>query len=456
MPTATTLPLIILLAFLWRYTKGQILPIVLFTSIFEAASAINLGAVGVAPWLFALGFSLMLKMLRGFRAFRFTAGANPIALHLFIILVGYFLWTGLAYPFLFRGAPVMHGALSTPLSWSSSNLAQSCYLVAVAGLYFIAVSSSREELRVAIDWYVRGCVIAAVFAMYQLANALVHIPYPDAILYSNPSYMIYRAYMIHGMWRLNSTFPEASELATYMTVGLGILGWTLMTHPVRFGRIVCFIFMLCALLLTVSSLGYATLIFIFISGAALYSRYIFIRKGIPPAKLVIALMLVLGFTALFALSVSARHTVDKVITSTLLEKKDSQSYRERTGTHVAALETLSRTYYMGAGWGSVRASGLLYTLLGNVGVLGLCIFVAFYASLFLPFFSERWREVRDKQSDLLGHSLFAVTVLLFGLTLGGAEPMQPILWVLLGVATTAREVERPAYTARQVLLATQC
>lgn len=445
MPTATTIPLIILVSLLWRYTRGQILPIVLFTSIFDAASALTFGNLGLSPWLFALVICLLVKLLQGHRPFRITSGSNKLALHLFFIFVAYTMLSGLVYPFLFRGIPVMHGATQTPLSWSSSNFAQSAYLLAAAVLYLITISSSRDELQNAITWYVRGCAVAAVFAMYQLANAVGHVPYPDAILYSSPSYMIYRAYKINGMWRLNSTFTEASEMATFMMVGIGLLGWTLMTRPLRFWRVICFVLMLLSLLLTFSSLGYACLIFTVISGGILYCRYMFRRGGVSPARLALALVLLMATTALFTLSNDARQTINKVITSTLLEKGNSQSYRDRTATHAAALETLSGTYYMGAGWGSIRASGLAYIVLGNIGVVGLALLFALYASLFLPYFSRRWPRPLHGTNNLLGQSLFAITIMLVGLIIAGSEPVQPILWILFGIATAARPAKLTEY-----------
>jgi predicted Co/Zn/Cd cation transporter (cation efflux family) len=96
---------------------------------------------------------------------------------------------------------------------------------AVVVVFLLAVSSKRKDLEDALDWYMRGCVTAAIVAVYQLANAITHIPYPDAVLYSNPSYVIYRAYKINGLWRLNGPFTEASDMAGAMVVGLALVGW---------------------------------------------------------------------------------------------------------------------------------------------------------------------------------------------------------------------------------------
>ena len=437
MPTATTLPLIVLLFFLWRYTKGQILPCVLFTSVFSAASVLNLGALGIAPWLFTLAVCLVIKLVQGHAPYRLAQGANTIALHLIIVFLAYAAFAGMVYPVLFRGVTVMRIGDPGPLSWGLSNVAQLCYLFAAAVLYFITLSSTRQQLREAIDWYVRGCVVASLFAMYQLLNAVAHVPYPDAVLYSNPSHMVYRAYMINGMWRLNATFSEASEMAGFLIVGLALLGWQMLRGPLRLWPTLSFLLMFVSLLLTMSSVGYLCIGYMAFVLAVLAIRRMLRSGGLSPAKVVVGLVVLAGFITLFTLSTTAVQTVQKVFTSTLLDKKDSDSYRERTETHVIALETLAETDYLGAGWGSVRASGLFYVLLGCLGVPGLTLFLAFVGSLFLPLFRRYAPGVAPPSRDLIEKSLFGMSTLLVAMIVAGAEPVAPILWVLFGVATVA-------------------
>ncbi|HEY0758374.1 MAG TPA: hypothetical protein VGD59_03860 [Acidisarcina sp.] len=451
MPTATTLPLIILMIFLWRITKGEILPCVLFTSIFTAASALNFGPWGVAPWLFVLGAGLLIRLLRGHRPYRFAMGANRVALHLVIIFLAYAAFTGFIYPVLFHGVTVMRLGDEEPLVWGLSNVAQLCYLLASAILYFLAVACTREELKRALEWYVRGCIVAALFAMYQLLNAVAHIPYPDKALYSNPSHVVYRAYMINGIWRLNSTFNEASEMAGFMIVGLALLGWTIMTSPLRFWRTCCFALMLLSLLLTISSVGYLCLGYMLIMGAVFYTRHMFHSRGLSAAKLILSVVLLTSGIAIALVSTQTVHLVNQVITSTILDKKSTDSYRERVHTHVAALQTLSQTHYMGAGWGSVRASGLIFFLLGSVGVPGVIMFFGFIGSLFLPLFRRAPPGQSREGRSLIETSLFAMSTLLLAMGVAGAEPVAPILWVLFGVATVAyppmRTTRRVSYTA---------
>ncbi len=443
MPTVTTLPLVLIFLVLWRITGGQILSIVAFVSVFSAASALDFGAMGVAPWLFVLAAGLVLKVCTGHRVYRITPGINRPALLFLAAFLLYACWTGIAYPILFAGTPVVRTVAEEPLVWGMSNFSQMCYLLAAAVLYIMALGYSRQELRQVLDWYVRGCVLAALFAMYQLLNAMTHIPYPSAILYSNKAHVVYNAYMINGMWRLNGTFCEASEMAGFLIVGLVLTGWKLVTQPFRISRLCSLALLLVSLLMTVSSVGYLCLGYVAVCGGILVIRYILQQGSASIVKVSLFLLLVLGMVSVFTVVPSAGTMVSKVVRSTLLEKQNSDSYRNRTMTHGAALQTLSNTYYMGAGWGSARASGLLYVLLATIGIPGLLLFLGFLLSLTGPLFrTQPSSSLGDTEDNQYAKALFSLSVLLIAMLVAGAEPVDPMLWLLFGIATVGNSPSR--------------
>jgi hypothetical protein len=241
------------------------------------------------------------------------------------------------------------------------------------------------------------------------------------------------------MWRLSSTFSEASAMANYMAVGVSLQGWRVATTTLRWKEVFYFVSMVICLLLTVSSVGYACLIAIVVVGGAMHIAQVVRNRQMVPTKVILGLLLTTGSITLFTLSGGAKQSVSKAIVTTLLDKKETQSYRDRAMTNAAALDTLSDTYDMGAGWGSVRASGLIYTLLGNIGVPGGILFVAVYLSLFVPLCGRSTRaNVMSHGYDLYEQSLFAITVLMLGLVLAGVAPIDPILWALFGIATAAK------------------
>jgi hypothetical protein len=447
MPTATTVPLIVLLIVLWRVTRGELLSIILFVSVFGAASAVNIGGSGVPPWSLALAVGIALNFLSGFPRPCFIAGCNVIAVRLLLVFVCYAIWTGIAHPLLFHGIMVFssHGG-AQPLTWSTANLFQIIYLLAVVTVYLLALFSSRESLESAMTWYIRGCLVICFFAIYQLANAVFHVPYPSSILYSNPVYVIYPAYKINGLWRLNSTLTEASSMAFQLSVGIALQGWQVLTRPFRWRSSLSLALMVTLLLLTQSSTGYLSLIFILAVAGILYGSYILHCRGI--SKPIFLGLILFAIVGIIAFSTTPAFTlVEKEVNLVILEKKNSSSYRERTAGNVAAMQSAQETYFLGAGWGSLRCSGLGYMLIGNVGIPGFLLFIFFLVTLCLPLFSGRETSSRG---GLYESSLFATVVSIFGAALAGAEPVSPILWVLFAAASAGPQVLPNRYTWRNV------
>jgi hypothetical protein len=433
--TASTIPLLLLIAFLWWRTKGELLPIIVFTAIFDAASALNLGGTGLPPWIFALAICLPLKVLTGTLNTKKIPGLNRGAYYTLLLFVGYAIFSSFVFPFLFHGIPVSNArnGLNFPLAWTQSNFSQSSFLLCSLVVFLLALHSTREQMRNAVKWYVRSCICIAFFSMYQLANAVLHIPYPSAILYTNPTHVIYDAYKIAGLWRLNSTLNEASEAAFYMGPGLALLSWELVTHRIRRQTLASFLLVLVAIVLTVSTTGYAILGTIAIGGIFFAARRTFGKRGVAPLKLVLLVGLVTTIVPLLMLT-NFGPTVGKVFNSVFINKVDSDSYRERSLWNDLAMQSAKDSYYMGAGWGSVRASSFLCALLGAVGIPGTLLFFYFLLQVARPAF----RPHRYARFDLYDRCLFAIAVMMVALALAGADPVEPLIWMLFGVATAAK------------------
>lgn len=433
MPTASTLPFIVLLIVLWRATDRNILAIVLFMSIFDAASALNFGSVGLVPWVASLLLCLLVKLVFGHRPPDFLRGANQAAVALLIVFIVYAAFSSVINPNLFAGLMVLKSATVEPLSWGATNVAQLCYLLAVTVIFVLAATRSRTEMEAAIQWYVRGCLVSALFAIYQLANATMHVPYPEAVLYSNPSHIIFPAYQMNGMWRLSSTFPEASEMAGFMALAVGFVGWELFTRKITAWSLCKFLLLLACALMTFSTTGYLTLAFIVVAGVLLYAKKVLSAGVIEQRTLIVGI--VVGSLILVAGASPTVRTVSmEAVRSTVLDKKDSDSYKARTETHGAALETARSTYLLGAGWGSVRPSGLFYVLFANLGIIGVVIFLGLVVSLFWPLLNARRHHSHD---DLFERSLFGVSIMLLAMLIAGGEPVAPVLWGLFGIAAAS-------------------
>jgi hypothetical protein len=435
MPTYTTLPLLILILVLWRLTRGNILAIIVFTAIFSAASALNFGNFGVSPWLMAMALCLPWKLLQGGVRWCVERGINRLAVSLVFCFMAYAALSGFVLPVVFQGVQVLRIDSLVPLSFGMANVAQICYLAAAAVVFVLTITSTTEELEVVMHWYVIACIVAAAIAMYQLANAVFHVPYPTLFFDSSPGHVIYPAYKIGGLWRLNSTFTEASDMVSYLIPGLGCLTWELMVRPLRLWRVVSAGLILVAIFMSLSTTGYVCLGLLFVVAGVAFVWRTIVARSVRGSTVVVALVVLLAGSFLFTLSSAARNSVMSVSSMVVLDKKQSESYRMRTESHVVALRTLEETDYMGAGWGSMRASGTVYTLLASVGVFGLILFTAASISVFLPLFSGG-RGSRSN-GDLLGRSLFPAFLLLAALVISGTEPDTPMVWLLFGIAIVA-------------------
>ena len=433
--TATTLPLLALIAFLWWRTKGDLLAIILFTSIFDAASAFNIAGSPISPWLFALALCLPIKLLQGKLHWKPVVGINRGALTALLLFVAYGALSSFICPFLFHGILVTNdrNGANVPLSWSLSNLSQLLYLLAVFTVFLLAIHSTREKLRNALEWYIRGCICIAFFSMYELAHMVLHVPYPSAVLYSNTSHVIFDAYKVNGLWRLNSTTSEASAVAFYVSTGLALLGWRLAKHSIRPRDAAAFLLMFVALVLTVSTTAYACMAALAIGGIAL-AMFAALRRGrLAPVKLLLVILAIAVIVPVFALT-NAPHAVESVLQGVFVNKIDTESYRTRSLLNAQALQTARDSYYCGAGWGSVRASSFFCTVLANAGIPGMVLFLWFLVQCARPLLRPR-RYLRFEMFEQACFGLYAVLV---ALAVATPDIIQPVIWTLFAIVTAAK------------------
>jgi hypothetical protein len=364
---------------------------------------------------------------------RIAKGINRAGLYLTIAFFTCEVFSGVFYPVVFAGIPVLHLTEMIPLQWGMPNVAQLFYLAASAIIFMLTITSTREELDTAITWYLHGCITATVIAAYQLSNAIIHVPFPDALIYSNPGHTIYHAYMISGMWRLNSTFTEASDMAGALIPGFAIIGWNLMKNRLRFSNIIKFVAMLSAILMTLSTTGYLCLSLLAAFAAIGCMHHVLSARGANPIKLLLLILILATASTTYILSNSVRTKTYNIISSVILNKRGSESYIAREGSHSRALRTLSDTDYLGAGLGSTRASGMAYTILASSGVPGLALLFLAFLVLCLPIVHPS-KYAHPANLELARRTLLGLCLYLTALLLAGSEPIGPVLWLLFGAA----------------------
>ena len=406
--TPSTVPLLLLAAYLLYRAKGKLLPVAMFMSVFQAASIVNIAAgnlqIGVQPTYVILLAALAVR-LAGRRPpkSRNWLPASTTSL-LLTAFVAYAMVSAFVYPFLFKGVLISNSkfGFGIPLKWEVGHLNQLFYLVLSFALYLVAAYwTTPAELTKSINWFVGGILLASVIGFYQLLSIKTGLPFPKEILHSSPTYSMFEGYEIDGFPRMNSTFTEAAAAAFSLNVGFAIVLWRLLSRADSIRNLFYIAVIGMGLLLTVSTTGYICLVFLLVVAAC---RYFAPWKG--------------GSDSLVRLL----HTV-------LLDKTTTLSYQQRTAWNHDALTTAADTHWLGAGWGVCRASSFIPTMIGNVGIPGSLLFVVFCAFLLRPAL-----HLSKIKVTLHGAVIFALTALLLDLSVSAPELANPIIWLIFAIA----------------------
>jgi hypothetical protein len=431
--TLSTVPLSLLAIYLCYRSQWQILPVMMFMSVFQAASLLNLmgGGIGVGP-----GYALLLVTLVKTCVFdrnkpqpRKTSSAAAIFLVLFTLYAG---TSAFINPWLFYGVPYTNPKIgfNVPLRWETGHLNQLFYLILSVALFFVVSRRcSLAELQRSVRWFVGGCVLASVIAIYQYTCLRTGLPFPSDFLYTNTSYGTFSAYEIGRFARINSTFVEASAAGLFFPPAMALTAWRMVIRP-NWKDAVYSLVILTGLYLTISTTAYLCFFFLACLSVFILFRNWKARSSVRMNKLVLSAGICILFVGLMAMP-SARTWTSDLLNTVIFGKTQTFSYEQRTEMNDDAVQTAASTSWLGAGWGVCRASSLVPTMLGNVGVPGVALFAAFLAQVFLPL----WRAKR--QSLVLKRpAIFAASVVLVGLLVAGPELTNPPLWVFAAIATT--------------------
>jgi hypothetical protein len=412
--------------------KGQLIPVVMFMSIFQAASVLNISAggaeVGIAPAYVILLIALVNKFVaRATKAVKIS----PRTVRATSILACFVLYATLSAfinPFVFSGVLITNSKVGArvPLEWSPGYLPQVFYLLISFTLYLAVTSkTSPAELIKSLDWYVNGVSLASVIGIYQYVAVKGGLPFPSNLLYTNPSYVIYNAYDINGFLRTNSTFTEASVAALSLSVALALVVAKMLysTRGVGVSALRALLIAL-ALVLTLSATGYMCLIFV-----GLLSGFVYLFRWRGTARFKAAkfvLMIPVGIVVLILLTIPAmRQTATNLLHTVLIDKTESFSYQARTQLNEDALQTAADTAWIGAGWGICRASSFIPTALANVGVPGILLLGVFCAMVLHPI-----RKLHKVRRPLQGVVLFALSTALLNLVVALPDIVHPVIWLL--------------------------
>lgn len=429
-------------------------------TIFGAASAVNLPALGgssIQPSVFALVFlaariSVSPHLLSGVmeRSIKDTL--------LFGLFAGYALLSAYLFPRMFYHQlelpPTKAITLAiyevAPLQPTSQNITQSTYLLGtffvVLATLFIARTERRSRLAAMTLLYL-GCA-HVFFGVLDLACKMANITVMNVV--RNASYAIVN--QEYGSFhRIQGTFSEPSSYAIY---GLALLVFSteLWLRDIEL-RLTAFTSAGLTLLLMASTSSSAYF------GLAVYGAILGLRIAYLPSKTAQRKGLILASCALLAAVLGMGVYVgvpgfaadfSRMLADMTVNKSQSLSAVQRGFWVSKSWDAFSYTKGLGVGVGSFRSSSLVSSIAGATGVFGLTMFVAFlYKVLPLHRIAADNLDGEDRTAAVGAAAGWAAVVGLAPAMVAGANPDPGVMFAFLaGLALAWAPYGRRAETTQ--------
>ena len=407
----------------WCYWRGggRLFGFLIFASIFEASSALNLGSSGLQPYYFVA----CLFIFSQWRHLKLSGKSLFPGAGFLLLFVCVAVTTAFVCPVLFAGLPVYSPTISmdeglryqVPLALGFSNIVQSCFLVLNA-LVVIGASQEKETGRVDrffdFTFYFLVCVL-----FVQFSCQLLGVPFPYSLLQNNPGYSMATIAGGDVSARLAGTFTEPSGAGLALTIFFGAYFHQYYCRSRSLGKLVLAVV---ALGITRSS---SSIIAVVIIAA-------FVIVGNPPFRfpwyirprrlLKVIVMSLVPIAVIFS-------SLRIVFSAQTTEKTGSESFISRVSADLYAIHVASVTHWLGAGLGSNRPSSLIASLLSSVGVPGTILLAGILICLAKPI---------DPRKLWVRWAMIAAVV---DMCFGVPDINQPLLWSMMALAAhyTARD-----------------
>jgi hypothetical protein len=445
--TAFGVPWLALCALLLAFRRDWLPALLPVGAVFQtpAVLIVPLGAerYGITPFNVAcLAVALHLAAL-ALRARRLDAGLPPTRRPL--LLWGAFFTVcivgALVLPYVFAGVPVHSLILREPVHvppephrWTLSNLAQAinCFAVWLMFVY-VAQRPARSTWRALAAGLGIALAVSLGVNAWQRAHMLGWVGMDLAFWSSNPGYNQYFQLADYGpsIGRAGLPFVEPSYAsAWFAAASAAALALFLLDARWRFRAGVVLAASTLALLNTLGSSGLVA--FVAFSATLVIGLMVLPRLA-PTASRpwLLAIFATCGLGAAWLIHETAHGTslalapLRESVTWTLLKFTD-QVTEYRTAAMRQGLLVAWQTWGMGAGAGSLRASSWFISLVANVGLPGLALFLAALAAQGMPLLRAA------RAGDVAAIVLAAGTVgLMFGIGAGVSDQNWPPIWAIL-------------------------
>lgn len=337
--------------------------------------------------------------------------------------------------------------VSTDFAWakvwlgpSSSNISQTFYVLLACGFFVVATDVLRQK------GAAFGARCLALAATVNVGLGLLDLAALDQLLapVRTASYSLANSASVHGIPRVIGGFSEAASFgsASAMFFGYFASAW-LYSHRLRD----C-ILALGNGALAMMALSSTGIIALTIVVAALTPRLIStMPKRLKRDNLFIGAVGLAG-TAILAsvilMFTDAPQTITSIANNLIFDKSTSASGQERAAWALGGLEALRDSWGLGVGTGSLRANGLVFVMLGSVGIIGTALFVAF---LWLTFSGR----ANTSGQHVLSSTRIGALAVLVSMLLAATVPDPGIQLIFLAAMATAAKQPANANARTQKL-----
>lgn len=412
-----------------------------------AVGGLSLLAVNIAAAAL-IGMGCLVLLSRLMRGIPVRVEPATIAL---LAFAGYAIFSATVLVHLFAGETMVfalsRGAtgvrVSTFFSWgkvwlgpSSSNISQTFYVLLACGLFIVA---SHVLSRHGAAFGARCLALAATI---NVALGLLDLAAMDPLLeiVRTASYSLANEASVHGIPRVIGGYSEAASFgsASAMFFGYFASAWS---HSGRMRDAVLALGNGIFAALALSSTGIVALAVVLV---VLAPRLVSRMPGrIGRGHLLGGALVLAGgaltLAALLTLT-EAPAMIASVLDDLIFDKSGSSSGQERTAWALGGLEALRDTWGLGAGTGSLRSNGLLFVMLGSVGIIGTACFVTF---LWLAFGGR----AAPGQAATLSNARVAALAVIVSMLLAATVPDPGVPLIFLAALAVSSRPRAPARTA---------
>jgi hypothetical protein len=422
-------------------------PFLIVSAVLHAFAVVIIGpatlsvGLGISPWLFtcSLIFIHFIIVITRNRRLEFALGASrPLKLLFWgwMVFIGWCVISAFTLPYIFEGTPVHRlsnfGGFDGPLEslvWNRVNAIQAVS-AAIIGMLFIYILNIPGGVNLS-KGIVIGFILAALLSIcisifHSLEMSGISIPLTFLHQSLNPSYN-------PGFDGVRAFFPfsESSYSSVwYSALLFGGLVIYIFTQRV-WGGMFFIIAGVVGLLISLGGTGLAgsalalLLLFVVIV-AALIKGIVSVRHVL--LRIVILLAILVALVIAFESAPKSRSILPAVYKSiqSIVQQRATGPISYRGQSNWDAIAITKSTWGLGGGLGSNRASSYLLSMMSNIGLPGIALF------LLLATYQTYLLLINPRISKTIRAFVLGGTVAMFsGMTIGIPDLMFPAWWIWL-------------------------